>query len=250
MCDRFGYEWEPHVAETEDGWFLTVFRITAVKGKALPEDPTKPPILVMHGAGQASHDWLGFNPLGPTLIGQLAERGYDVWAGNNRGTLYSNVNRNDDTWTLEQHWDFTWAEEGIYDVPALVEKMIETTGHPKVTMMGYSTGGAQMFYGLAKKQDWFAERVNRFVALSACHYMRMDVTYEEEVSYYAALDSLGVYNFWGKDDSTLSSETCSQVGRAACGFVGFAPPYDGQALPVKSFMYYTQIALEGRFQEP
>ena len=69
VCDRFGYEWEPHVVETEDGWTLTVFRITAVKGKALPEDPTKPPILIMHGAGQASHDWLGFNPLGPTLIG-------------------------------------------------------------------------------------------------------------------------------------------------------------------------------------
>ena len=151
---------------------------------------------------------------------------------------------------MEQHWDFTWAEEGIYDVPALVEKMIETTGHPKVTMMGYSTGGAQMFYGLAKRQDWFAERVNRFVGLSACQYMRLDTTYEKEVLYYTAFDRLGVYNFWGKDASTLSSETCKEVSPTACGFVGFAPPYDGQALPVKSFMYYTQIALEGRFQEP
>ena len=141
-CDRFGYEWEPHVVETDDGWYLTVFRITAVKGKPLPFDSSKPPILIQHGAGHASFDWLNFNPLGPTIIGQLAERGYEVWAGNNRGTLYSNVNRNDDTWTLKEHWDFTWADMGTHDIRKFVERMIEVTGQPKVTLMGYSTGGA------------------------------------------------------------------------------------------------------------
>ena len=44
------------------------------------------------------------------------------------------------------------------------------TGKPKVTIMGYSQGGAQIFYALATNQDWYAERVHRFVSLAGCHF--------------------------------------------------------------------------------
>ena len=57
---------------------------------------------------------------------------------------------------------------GAYDIPAVVERIREVTGKPKITLIGYSQGGAQIFYGLSKNQDWFAERVNRFVGLAAC----------------------------------------------------------------------------------
>lgn len=107
----------------------------------------------------------------------MAERGYDVWVGNNRGTNYSNVNRNDDTWTLKEHWDFSWADYGAKDIPAFMDRIIETTNKPKVTMMGYSTGGAEMFYALATDQDYYATRVNRFVGLSACQYFNTNDTF-------------------------------------------------------------------------
>ena len=45
VCDRFGYEWEPHVVETEDGWFITIFRITNAKGQDLTKSE-KPPIMI------------------------------------------------------------------------------------------------------------------------------------------------------------------------------------------------------------
>ena len=61
---------------------------------------------------------------------------------------------------------------GKYEIPAIVEKIREETGKPKVTLMGYSQGGAQIFYALATNQDWYAERVNRFVSLAGCHYPR------------------------------------------------------------------------------
>ena len=102
------------------------------------------------------------------LPGALAERGYDVWLGNNRGTLYSNYNQNDDEWTLKQHWNFTWADMGAYDIPASVDRILEVTGKPKVTLMGYSQGSAQIYYGLATNQDYYAERVHRFVGLASC----------------------------------------------------------------------------------
>ena len=44
----FGYDWEPHEVETEDGWYLTIFRITGVNGRSLPfeEKKDKPPLLI------------------------------------------------------------------------------------------------------------------------------------------------------------------------------------------------------------
>ena len=57
---------------------------------------------------------------------------------------------------------------GMYDIPAVLEKIIEVTGKPKVTIVAYSQGSSQIYYALAKKQDYFAERVHRFVACATC----------------------------------------------------------------------------------
>ena len=70
--------------------------------------------------------------------------------------------------TLKEHYSFSWAHMGAIDVPAVVERVLQVTGKPKVTLMGYSQGSSAMLYGLAKKQDWFADRVNRFIGLAAC----------------------------------------------------------------------------------
>ena len=49
----YGYEMEPYTVLTEDGWYLTFFRITSTDGKKLPseEQKDKPPILIMNGMG-------------------------------------------------------------------------------------------------------------------------------------------------------------------------------------------------------
>lgn len=131
--------------------------------------------------------------------------------GSSRGTPYSNYNIRDGDWTLEQRWDFDWSDLGKYDIPAFVEKVREVTGKPKVTLIGYSQGGAQIFYGLATDQDWFAERVHRFVALSPCHYVRKDLDYEIESIRYRRFHDAGLYNFFGGDESTVTLENCARV---------------------------------------
>ena len=50
----------------------------------------------------------------------LADLGYDVWLGNNRGNAYSreHVNYNVDD---KEFWDFSFHEMAIYDLPANVD---------------------------------------------------------------------------------------------------------------------------------
>ena len=59
---------------------------------------------------------------------------------------------------------------GIYDQPANIEKILEVTGKPKLTYIGYSQGTTQMIYGLALKYDYFADRLNNVLLVSPCMY--------------------------------------------------------------------------------
>jgi len=112
-------------------------------------------------------------------------------------------------------------------------------------MMGYSTGGAQMFYALATDQDYYATRVNRFVGLSPCQFMNINDTFENQVEYYAKHYELGVYNYWGGDDSSLNAENCKEISSAVCS--NTLTDGAGGAFSTKSWMYFTQIGLAGRF---
>ena len=115
-----------------------------------------------------------------------------MWLGTSRGAYYSNKHVKDaeGSWSsLKERWDFSWAEFGVLDVPAVIELIRSVTGKPKVTYMGYSQGATQMYYGLAKRQDYYAERIHRFVALTTCIFPAPLVRdYEYEVKKFLTYD--------------------------------------------------------------
>ena len=68
----------------------------------------------------------------------LADMGYDVWMGNNRGTEYSRGNTKGLTLDMKEFWAWSYAEMGLYDDTANIEFIKMRTGEDKIFYIGYS----------------------------------------------------------------------------------------------------------------
>lgn len=95
LIKRNGYPAETHLVQTQDGYILEMHRIphsrnvdpnnvTAIREKRRD----KYPVLVQHGNFQSSADWVINYPIRDALAFALADEGYDVWLGNQRGTKF------------------------------------------------------------------------------------------------------------------------------------------------------------------
>ncbi len=84
----------------------------------------------------------------------LSDQGYDVWIGNNRGTVgFSSHESLDPETDAEKYWDFSFIEMGRYDLEAEISFIKQLTGVDKITYLGYGHGSTQMFYALAVRED-------------------------------------------------------------------------------------------------
>jgi len=100
-----------------------------------------------------------------------AEQGFDVWAGNNRGTTHS---RKHVSWNPDhdpEYWDFSFEELGRFDLKAMIDHALEVSSAQKLSYVGHSQGTTQMFLGLVEDEAWFASRVGLFVALAPVVHM-------------------------------------------------------------------------------
>ena len=120
LMDYYGYTWEALKVTTEDGFILTTFHVTGNKDGLFT--PTMPPVIIQHGDTSDGASWLGSYGTGVPMHLQLADAGYDVFIGNNRGTEYCQEH---ETLTVDQEefWAWSWAEMGIYDDVANITMM-------------------------------------------------------------------------------------------------------------------------------
>ena len=118
QMDKWGYTWEAFEVTTEDDYILTTFRITGKVGETA-FSPTKGAVLIQHGYTMDAANWISDYTTKPMPL-ILADNGYDVWMGNNRGTEYSRGNRKGLNISQKEFWAWDWGEMGIYDDPAII----------------------------------------------------------------------------------------------------------------------------------
>ena len=125
----------------------------------------------------------------------LADRGYDVWMGNNRGTEYSRGHTNSSmTIDTREFWAFSYEEMGLYDDTANIKKIKDETKEDKIFYIGYSQGTIQMFYGLIKKGKDISDSLHSYVALAPCTVAGDSGASEEDFgSTLFKLDGMGIY---------------------------------------------------------
>ncbi|EFA79898.1 carboxylic ester hydrolase [Heterostelium album PN500] len=183
MITSRGYPVEEHFVTTPDGFVLGLHRITGPRAFTSPLDspptsprdlgvsggelfaPTgKPAVLIMHGFMQTSEAWLCRSNPNNSLPFILADAGFDVWLGNNRGNKYSFKHT---TYTPDQEKFWNWSLDELvrYDLPSMVNFITNRTKLQSISYIGFSQGTAQGWAALSTNTD-LAAKINLFVALA------------------------------------------------------------------------------------
>ncbi|KAG8040144.1 hypothetical protein G9C98_000714 [Cotesia typhae] len=215
LITKYGYPVEAHKVVTDDGYILEMHRIPfgRYEDKRSARFPRNS-ILLQHGLAGSSADWVLTGPE-KALAYMLADEGYDVWLGNNRGNLYSRHHR-ELLSTNRTFWDFSFHELGIYDLPAMIDYILEVTSRYKLLYIGHSQGTTQ-FWVMTSTRPEYNDKVSLAVGLAPAAYtshMRGPVTQLAKLTYFG-VELLGSNLFiLGKDLSILVIEIISRHFRA------------------------------------
>ena len=122
LCAENGFSFEEHTVTTKDGYILSLYRIP---GQVTDDATGKPPVLMMHGVGDAAYAWvMHYADVAPAFV--AARSGYDVWLGNSRGNTFSRKHTTLDPKSKE-YWNFDWQEMGTGDLPAFIDYILDDT---------------------------------------------------------------------------------------------------------------------------
>lgn len=164
----------------------------------------------------------------------LADAGYDVWLGNARGNRFSTRNIRMSS-KRSKFWDFRYGkrmqpyifckstitfysfhEIGIYDLPAVIDHILSTTGESELDYIAHSMGNSALLVLLSTKPSYNL-KIRHFIALApAVHLEDM----KSPLRYLAPFSTIEKYvsDFLGNgqiiSDSLL--KFMHQVAPSAC----------------------------------
>ncbi|KAI1385042.1 alpha/beta-hydrolase [Hypoxylon trugodes] len=197
ICDvgyyarRVGLDIEEFHVQTEDGFIIDLWHVydprdytrlndeertyrgpelfTGDNRKRLRDSSQKRkfPVLLMHGLLQSSGAYCVNDD--DSLAFYLCKSGYDVWLGNNRCGFHPKHALLD--YSDPRMWCWNIRQMGVFDLSALVSRVLFETGFEKIGLICHSQGTTQTFVALAKEQrPELGEKITVFCALAPAAY--------------------------------------------------------------------------------
>ncbi|KAI1382081.1 alpha/beta-hydrolase [Hypoxylon crocopeplum] len=197
ICDvgyyarRVGLDIEEFEVQTEDGFIIDLWHVydpreytglndqersyqgpelfTGDNRKQLrdPSQKRKFPVLLMHGLLQSSGAYCVNDD--DSLAFYLCKSGYDVWLGNNRCGFHPKHTLLD--YSDPRMWCWNIRQMGVFDLTALVSRVLFETGFEKIGLICHSQGTTETFVALAKEQrPELGEKLTVFCALAPAAY--------------------------------------------------------------------------------
>ncbi|GMT12078.1 hypothetical protein PFISCL1PPCAC_3375, partial [Pristionchus fissidentatus] len=132
-----GYPAEEHQTTTQDGYILTMHRIPhGIAGTQCNFTTPRRVVLLQHGLLSSSFDYVSLLPE-KSLSYYLADSGYDVWIGNNRGNIYSNSHVNYSSLD-SRFWNFSFDEMVTFDTHSIVDYILAATNQNYLYVVAHS----------------------------------------------------------------------------------------------------------------
>lgn len=204
-----GYPVEEHNVITEDGYILTLIRIPW--GLMGPGIRRRPVVFLQHGLVCSAADWV-INLPHQSLAFILADAGYDVWLGNIRGNMYSSHVSLEKT--NSKFWDFCFDDMITFDLPAMIDYVLEKTNSRRLFYVGHSQG-TMILFGLLSERPEYNQKITLFCALAPV----TTVTYM--ISPMRLLAPIGasikrVLGFFGRHHFVKNSRVVKFAARTSC----------------------------------
>lgn len=167
MISRHGYVPEEHTTLTQDGYFLVLHRVMKqqVDKDSSTEHRQNPVVLIMHGCMMSSEGWVCLDDPERCYPFVLVELGYDVWLGNFRGNKYSHKHAFMKP-SEKRFWDFSLDELAFYDIPCMIQYILDRTKLQSLSYIGFSQGSTSCFAALSIHPS-LNQKINVFIALAA-----------------------------------------------------------------------------------
>lgn len=122
----------------------------------------------MHGLLSSSVDFVLLGSK-KALAYKLSDAGYDVWMGNARGNTFSRKHELLSPYT-NAFWRFSWDEIGRYDLPAMIDYVLQETNSEKLHYIGHSQG-TTTFFVLLSEHPKYNEKIESAYLLAPAAFM-------------------------------------------------------------------------------